>query len=44
MDVIKLVDHLIDIGPKGGKHGGEVIFAGTPEEIVKCKKSLTGKL
>ncbi|MDO4224559.1 MAG: excinuclease ABC subunit UvrA [Bergeyella zoohelcum] len=43
MDVIKLADHLIDIGPEGGKHGGEIVFTGTPEEIIKSKKSLTGK-
>lgn len=42
MDVIKLADHLIDIGPEGGKHGGTIVFEGTPEEMVKCKKSLTG--
>ena len=43
MDVIKLADHLIDIGPEGGKYGGTIVFTGTPEEIVKCKKSLTGE-
>ena len=43
MDVIKLVDHLIDIGLEGGKNGGELIGEGTPEEIVKIKKSHTGK-
>lgn len=43
MDVIKLVDHLIDIGPEGGKNGGELIGEGTPEEIVKIKKSHTGR-
>ena len=42
MDVIKLADHIIDIGPEGGKHGGQIIFEGTPEEIVQCEKSLTG--
>ncbi|WP_447951248.1 excinuclease ABC subunit UvrA [Chryseobacterium koreense] len=43
MDVIKLADHLIDIGPEGGKHGGKIIAEGTPEEMVKSKKSLTAK-
>ena len=43
MDVIKLVDHLIDIGPEGGKNGGTLIGQGTPEEIVKLKKSHTAR-
>lgn len=43
MDVIKLVDHLIDIGPEGGKNGGTLVGQGTPEEIVNIKKSHTGK-
>ena len=43
LDVIKSVDYLIDIGPKGGKHGGEVVGQGTPEEITKINKSYTGK-
>lgn len=43
MDVIKLADHIIDIGPEGGKHGGTIVAEGTPEQIVKSKKSLTGK-
>ena len=42
MDVIKLADHIIDIGPEGGKHGGQIVAEGTPEQIVKNKKSLTG--
>lgn len=41
MDVIKLADYIIDIGPEGGKNGGEVVAKGTPEEIVKSKKSYT---
>ena len=36
------VDHLIDIGPEGGKNGGTLVGEGTPEEIVKLKKSYTG--
>ncbi|HMU07453.1 MAG TPA: excinuclease ABC subunit UvrA [Kaistella sp.] len=43
LDVIKLADHIIDIGPEGGKHGGKIIAEGTPEEIAKNKKSLTAK-
>ena len=43
LDVIKLADHIIDIGPEGGKLGGEIIATGTPEEIIKSKKSLTAK-
>ena len=41
MDVIKLADYIIDIGPEGGKNGGEVVAKGTPEEIIKSKKSFT---
>ena len=43
MDVIKLADYIIDIGPEGGKHGGMIVAEGTPEVIVKSKRSLTGK-
>jgi len=43
MDVIKLVDHLIDIGPEGGKNGGTLVGQGTPEEIVNIKNSYTGR-
>lgn len=43
LDVIKLADYIIDIGPEGGKHGGKIVAEGTPEEIVKSKKSLTGR-
>lgn len=43
LDVIKMVDHIIDIGPEGGKKGGSIIFEGKPEEIVKNKKSYTGQ-
>ena len=41
MDVIKLADYIIDIGPEGGKGGGNVIAKGTPEEVAKNKKSFT---
>ncbi len=43
MDVIKVADHIIDLGPEGGDGGGEIIAEGTPEEIIKNKKSITGK-
>ncbi|MDD7353294.1 MAG: excinuclease ABC subunit UvrA [Peptoniphilaceae bacterium] len=43
LDVIKCADYIIDLGPEGGEGGGEVIFTGTPEEIIKCKNSYTGK-
>lgn len=42
-DVIKCADYIIDLGPEGGDKGGELIFEGTPEELLKCKKSYTGK-
>ena len=43
MDVIKSADYIIDLGPEGGKGGGRVVAAGTPEEIIKVKKSYTGQ-
>lgn len=43
MEVIKCADHIIDIGPEGGKQGGNVVFEGTPEQIIKCKESHTGR-
>ena len=43
LDVIKLADYIIDVGPEGGRNGGKIIATGTPEEIVKQKKSVTGK-
>ncbi|MDE7352654.1 MAG: excinuclease ABC subunit UvrA [Acetatifactor sp.] len=42
LDVIKTADYIIDIGPEGGDRGGTVIASGTPEEIIKVKKSYTG--
>ena len=42
LDVIKTADYIIDMGPEGGDRGGTVIAQGTPEEIVKVKKSYTG--
>ena len=43
LDVIKTADHIIDLGPEGGNGGGEIVAEGTPEDVVKCKKSYTGK-
>lgn len=42
LDVIKTADYIIDMGPDGGTRGGNIVCEGTPEEIVKCKKSQTG--
>lgn len=43
MDIIKNGDYIIDLGPEGGNKGGNIVATGTPEEIIKCKESLTGK-
>ena len=43
LDVLKTADYLIDLGPEGGDAGGEVIAAGTPEEVAACEKSYTGQ-
>jgi excinuclease ABC subunit A len=43
LDVIKLADHIIDMGPEGGRNGGSIVAEGTPEEVAKNKKSITGK-
>lgn len=43
MDVIKVADYIIDLGPEGGQGGGEILVTGTPEEIIKDKRSYTGK-
>lgn len=43
MDVIKCADHVIDIGPEGGDKGGNVVVVGTPEEVVACPTSYTGR-
>ena len=42
LDVIKCADWIIDLGPEGGDKGGDIVFTGTPEEIINCKKSITG--
>ena len=43
MDVIKCADYLIDLGPEGGENGGNLVAAGTPEEVAKCEESYTGE-
>ena len=43
LDVIKQADHIIDLGPEGGDNGGQIVCEGTPEQVVKIKKSKTGK-
>ena len=43
MDVIKVADHIIDIGPEGGDGGGLILFEGVPEDLVKVKASFTGQ-
>jgi len=42
-EIIKCADHIIDLGPEGGDEGGEIVFEGTPEKLIECKKSYTGK-
>ncbi len=43
MEVIKCADHVIDLGPEGGDRGGALVCAGTPEEVARCKESITGR-
>ncbi len=43
LDVIKVADYIIDLGPEGGDKGGKIVACGTPEEIAKCTKSYTGQ-
>ena len=43
LEVIKCADHIIDIGPEGGEKGGTIVFEGTPEALVECDSSYTGK-
>jgi len=43
LDVVKVADHIIDVGPEGGVHGGKIIFEGSPEEIIKIKNNHTAK-
>lgn len=43
MEVIKTADHVVDVGPEGGNRGGKIVFAGVPDDMVKCKESITGE-
>jgi excinuclease ABC subunit A len=43
LDVVKMADYVVDLGKEGGKAGGNILFSGTPEKLVKCKESYTGK-
>lgn len=43
LDIIRFADWIIDLGPEGGKKGGELIFEGLPEDLVRCEQSITGK-
>ena len=43
MDLIKVADYIIDLGPEGGNEGGYIVATGTPKEVSKNKKSYTGK-
>jgi excinuclease ABC subunit A len=43
LDVIKVADWIIDLGPEGGAGGGEILFQGTPEALVSCERSHTGR-
>jgi len=43
MEIIKCADYVIDLGPDGGDRGGNLVVAGTPEEVAQCKESITGQ-
>jgi len=43
MDMIKVADHIIDIGPEGGSGGGKILYEGIPKEMLKVKESFTAK-
>jgi len=43
LEIIRTADYIIDLGPEGGANGGEVVATGTPEEIIKVKRSYTGR-
>jgi excinuclease ABC subunit A len=43
MDIIKMADYIIDIGPEGGKNGGQILMSGTPESIAKTKEGYTAE-
>ena len=43
LDLIKIADHIIDLGPEGGVDGGRIVAQGSLQEVIKCKESYTGK-
>jgi excinuclease ABC subunit A len=43
LDVVKVSDWVIDLGPEGGSGGGQILFEGTPEQLIKVEKSHTGR-
>jgi excinuclease ABC subunit A len=43
LDVVKQADHVIDLGPEGGDRGGKIIASGSPEAIMQCRASYTGR-
>ena len=43
LDVIKVADYILDLGPEGGSGGGTIVASGTPEQIAACKESFTGQ-
>ena len=43
LDVVKMADYVVDLGKEGGRAGGDIIFSGSPEKLVECTASYTGK-
>ena len=43
LDIIKHADWIIDLGPEGGSKGGEILFEGIPEDLIRCERSYTGQ-
>ena len=43
LDVVKMADYIVDLGKEGGRSGGDILFSGTPEKLIRCKDSYTGK-
>ena len=43
LDIIKIADHIIDLGPDGGDRGGRIVVSGTPEQVAACPRSYTGQ-
>ena len=43
LDIIRRADWIIDLGPEGGKNGGEILFEGTPEDLKSCNRSITAR-